>query len=249
MKIETDIIISINVHEKPHFLMKQLNNISSFLNSKYYIILNCNNYMYDELKKIELPQNVIINDEIINKNVYHGSLTKGIYSNILYALVNFEFKHFVILSSRNFFYNKLDVNILEQRQKRFSDISETTKREKIIVDYNDWHWGKFIYSRIMQYYLNNGLDLISSCHEGLCFHYNVCENIVNFLDNQNHKSIKDDLFNFPYCVEEFALQSIATYEINPENLYYGFTIISHGSMTHNEVPSNPNLFLYKTIRI
>ena len=32
MKIKTDIIISINVHEKPHFLMKQLNNISSFLN-------------------------------------------------------------------------------------------------------------------------------------------------------------------------------------------------------------------------
>lgn len=249
MKKEIDIIISINVHEKPHFLMKQLDNISVFLNINYYVILNCNDYMYNELKQIELPDNIIINEEIINKNTFSGTLTKGIYSNMLYALENFKFKHFVILSSRNLFYNTLDLNILDNRQKIFSDISEITKREKISVDYIDWHWETFIKTEIMQYYLKQELDLISSCHEGLVFHFHVCENIVGFIDNPIHKSIKEDLFSFPYCVEEFALQSIATYEINPENLYYGFTIISRGSMTDYEIPSEPNLFLYKTIRV
>ena len=44
------IIISINVHENVNFLFKQLNNIEEYVKIPYAVILNCNNYMYENLK-------------------------------------------------------------------------------------------------------------------------------------------------------------------------------------------------------
>lgn len=44
--------MSINVHEKPDFLMRQLENIKSFVTSEFVIILNCNDYMFNEVKNI-----------------------------------------------------------------------------------------------------------------------------------------------------------------------------------------------------
>jgi hypothetical protein len=56
MKIKTDFIISINVHENVNFLLKQIDNIKNYVNN-YYIILNCNQFMYNALKNIILPYN------------------------------------------------------------------------------------------------------------------------------------------------------------------------------------------------
>jgi len=36
-------------------------------------------------------------------------------------------------------------------------------------------------------------------HEGLMFKYNVCQSIVDFIDNNSN--IKNDLFAFEACVE------------------------------------------------
>jgi hypothetical protein len=109
-----DVIISINVHEKVSFLIKQLDNIKQNVSCNYAVILNCNDYIHEECKNTILPENVYINPEIINKKRFHGSLTHGIYSNMNYALDHFDFKYFIICSSRNFFTNNMRLEDLNK---------------------------------------------------------------------------------------------------------------------------------------
>lgn len=45
------IIFSINVHEKIDFLIKQIQNIEKYVKVKYKIIINPNNYMFNEISK------------------------------------------------------------------------------------------------------------------------------------------------------------------------------------------------------
>ena len=73
--------------------------------------------------------------------------------------------------------------------------------------YDNWHWPSFCNTLLAKYYLNLGLNLHSSAHEGICFNYNVIHNILTFCNN--HPEIINDLFNFNHCVEEFSLQTIA----------------------------------------
>ena len=111
---KNDFVISINVHEKPNFLIKQLENIKEYIEGKYSVILNCNEYMYNELKdKNILDDNVIIHPEFIHKERYTGKLFQGIYSNLKYILEhNIIFSYFVVLSSRNLFYCKILLYII-----------------------------------------------------------------------------------------------------------------------------------------
>ena len=246
MKIKTDFIISINIHEKVIFLLKQLDNIKNYVNN-YYIILNCNQFMYNELKNIILPHNVIVNSEIIEKATYHGTLTKGIYSNMLYADEKFDFLYFIVLSSRNLFYNKLNIDFLNLRQPICNNINKFYENEYTKqLQYYTWHWPLFLKTELAKYYISKNLHLKDSPHEGLVFHINVIYNIINFLEK--NIIIKNDLFNFSHCVEEFSLQTIATNEINPNNNYHGFIYIGHGTDTQLNIPCDPNLFVYKTIR-
>ena len=50
-----DIIISINVHEKPEYLLNQIENIQEYVPLKKKIILNCNDYMLNEFKDRGIP--------------------------------------------------------------------------------------------------------------------------------------------------------------------------------------------------
>lgn len=186
-----DFIISINVHENPTFLNFQIENIKKNV-KKYIIILNCNNFMYNQYI---CSENVIKNPEIIEKKRFHGSLTKGIYSNMVYAVNNFEFKWFIILSSKNIFYKSLDINFLENIKIKEPDIN-----------LNRWHWPWLKNTLLAKYYLNNNKYLYSSEHEGLTFDYSSCKNIINFFNDK--PLIKDDLFIFEHAVEEFSLQTI-----------------------------------------
>ena len=65
-----DIIFSINVHEKKDFLIKQIKNIDYFVQLNYIIMINANQYMYDELSKCEFiksKNNIFVNDEYLEK--------------------------------------------------------------------------------------------------------------------------------------------------------------------------------------
>ena len=97
-------VISINVP----FLMKQLKNIHDHV-SNYVVLLSCNRYMYQELSQYTLP-NVLLNPAVFEKQRFHGSLTCGIYTNLLYAQ-QYDFSYFIVLSSRNLFYQTLTTNM------------------------------------------------------------------------------------------------------------------------------------------
>ena len=242
-KVDTTIIISINVHEKVSFLLKQIKNIQEYVLLNYYIILNCNEYMYNELKGTNLPSNVLINKKYINKERFTGTITQGIYSNLECAIKNYNFKYFIVLSSRNLFYNILCDNNLDRLKIA----------PNIIVPnglYCDWHWNIFSKTQLGKYYIDRGINMYGSCHEGLVFNYVVCQHIFTFLETNTH--IRNDLFKFPACVEEFALQTISMNEgsMNEviENLYKGFGCINESFSTCYQVPDNPNFLVYKTDR-
>ena len=228
-----DCIISINIHEKYSFLLKQLENIKQNVNMSYAIILNCNDIMFKECNKHKLPDNVYINNIILNKKRFHGSLTNGIYNNMIYALEKFKFKFFIVASSRNMFI-----------KMTLDDLYKVTKNEnKIYGDnhsYTEWHWPMFLNTLLSKYYISKQQKLYSSAHEGLMLTHNACVKIVFFLEN--NLEIKNNLFNFNHCVEEFALQTIS---MNTGGLFY---YIGNGCYEEKIKPGEFLKFMYKINR-
>jgi hypothetical protein len=201
--------------------------------------------MFHELNNKSLFNNVLINPEIINKIRYHGSLTNGIISNMEYAKkIYLNYKYCIILSGSTVFYTKMNIIDLEKINKRWDNIED--RENSIKGDFTDmhWHWSKFRGTLLAKYYLFMGYKLFGCTHEGLCFSYNVVKNILNFLDD--HLEIKNDIFNYNWCVEEFVLSTISSIEVNLSNLEYGYSLISHGCRTgyidHNNLN---NKYLFK----
>jgi hypothetical protein len=236
-KLNYDCIISINVHEKFNFLLKQLKNIDDNIKINYAIILNCNEYMFDECKNNILPDNVFIHPKKFNKQWAHGSITEGIYRNIKYALTYFNFKFFIVASSRNFFTNELTLD------KLHTVIENTKIPDMQNNSYTDWSWPLHLRTKLAKYYLDKKLFLYNGAHEGLLFTPDGCKAIVTFLES--HPEIKDDLFNIDCAAEEFSLQTIA---INEGEMFY---YIGNG-VTEDTLPPNNDItnlkFMYKVIR-
>lgn len=236
-----DCIISINVHEKFNFLLKQLKNISENISCKHAIILNCNELMLNECKNNELPENVFYYEEPLEKNRYHGSIAHGIFRNMKYALDHFSFEYFIVASSRSLFDNNMKLDDLKK-------LHEATTVEKIPYDdekYKDWYWPSLSKTLLGQYYKEQNLGLHSSAHEGVVYPESACRKIVAFLDS--HPEIRDDAFDYGGSVEEFALQTIAVNE--GEKFYY----IGNGCCVEEPIrhlgPENPLFrYTYKTKR-
>jgi len=206
-------VISINVHEKPDFLKKQLDNIEKNVSCDYAVVLNCNDTMFEECGKMDLPENVYIHPEPLKKSTWHGSLTHGIYNNMVYSLNNFWFDFFIVASSRNMFENDLrDLNEVVSYNKPYSNEDPRPWSEKK----NSWHWPSFGDTLLIKYAIEKGHEPFKSPHEGLLFTHKGCEKIVEFLES--HGDIRKDLFVFSAPVEEFALQTISV--MMGENFYY-----------------------------
>lgn len=233
MKSSCDIIISINVHHKPIFLFDQLNNIKAFVKLDYVVILNCNKYMYHELKNnYTLDSNIIVNDTHIEKKRFHGTLTHGIVSNMMLALNNYNFKYFISMSLRCRFYKELNENSDIKRNIEFFELKHKNYNN------NSWHWPKFTTSKLYQDIMKQNKSLCKSPHEGLCFNERCCIFIVSFL-NENI-NITNDILNFNWCIEEVALQTICA---NYDEFYY----LGNGCVTKNLRDCNQNRFIHKIV--
>jgi len=226
-----DLVISINVHENYPFLLRQLENIKNNVSLNYCIILNCNKYMFNEC--INLPENVYINPEIIEKRRFHGSIAHGIYSNMCYAINNLKFEYFVCCSSRNFFENNMTIDKLNHLN--YATTPQT-------MDYNIWHWPAFKNSLLYKYINFKNVIMCGVAHEGLLFKFSDVVNIKDFLEN--NQDIRIDTFNYHCCVEEFALNAIAVYKGG------GYYLIGNGSHGVDNVRSydSDTKFMYKVPR-
>jgi len=238
-----DLIISINVHEKFDFLLKQLDNISKHVRCNYAVILNCNDYMFNECKSKKLPKNVYIHPVVLNKKRFHGSLCEGVYNNMTYA-INFKFDYFLVTSSRNMFENELTLDDLKkviEIHKNYENNNLKNWEDKK----DDWHWPSIKDTQFLNYMLKNNKKLYQSPHEGLLFTYAGCMKIIEFLKNQSE--IKGELFQLENTPpEEYALQTIV--ESENEHFYY----IGNGVENEKHGPNDPNSdvlkFMYKVNR-
>jgi hypothetical protein len=221
-----NIVFSINVYDNIKALDVLFRNLTEKVLSSYCIILNCNDYMFDILKDKNLDNNIYLNPHTINKKKHHGSLTKGIVSNMNFAINKFKFDYFVVLSQRNIFYKNVTSYDLTKLTKKWESIEQLKENRMKKFTSTDWFWPSMKNTLLAKYYLKKEYYLNNSEHEGLCFSYNVVNTILNFFDN--NKEIANDLFNFNHCVEEFALQTIALNETDLSNLEYGFLNIGHG---------------------
>ena len=224
-----DIVVSINIYKSKKTLEYQLNTIKEHLNTTYVVIVNCNQYMYDLLSDTTLDNNIYLNPEIIQKSRYHGSLTRGIVSNMKYALDNFDFKYFVVMSGRTIFYRSITIDKFHSyfEKNKWSSLEEKESNIHGEFPFTDWKWPSFKNTKLAKYYMNNNYKLYSQAHEGVCFSYNVTKNIVLFL--QNNLEIAEDLYNYNDCVEEFSLNKISSNECNINNLEHGFVYLGNGS--------------------
>jgi hypothetical protein len=221
-----DVVLSINVHTFPNFLLRQLAIIKENLLCSYVVILSCNDYMRHTLLEIKMDTNVYINPTVINKRLYHGSLTKGIISNIEYAINNFTFKHFIILSGRTVFYKQVSLNNLDSLVQKWKSVEEMNLMRKGSFTDLHWHWPSFRKTLLANHYLDLGYKLYGSEHEGLGFSFEITKNIFKFIIS--NPQIVENLYEFNDCVEEFSLHTIASNEVNLENLEYGFYNLGHG---------------------
>jgi hypothetical protein len=136
-----ELVISINVFEKLDYIKEQIKNIIFFTKYiKVLIIFNCNDLMYDLLNNIKIDEiDILVNPEIINKKRWHGSLLKGIFSNLNFILLNeIKFNYFLILQSRNFFINRLIFKKIDNYFKYTSKLINDYKNNncKFILNYN-----------------------------------------------------------------------------------------------------------------
>lgn len=244
--MKTTVIVSINVHENLSFLEKQIANINSNLQVPHKIILNCSVAFQKELierKTFTQNDNVILNPVPLDKKRYHGSLLQGIYNNLICVRKNYIFDYFLVLSSRTFFYKKLCVSDFLHLPKRESyktlkNIEKSNKRKRFT---------SFLQTKLAHYILKKGPErFVAGAHEGLLFDKTNCETICDFLEKQ--KEIRDELFRWKWCVEEFALQTICSFKNN----YYYYIGTGLQTYTLENVPDDEkykNSFVCKIAKI
>ena len=73
------ITVSINVYKSIKTLQKQLENIKTHLQMPYVVILNCNKFMYDELKKRLWMKIYILIRKLLKRNVFTEHSPKVLY--------------------------------------------------------------------------------------------------------------------------------------------------------------------------
>ena len=73
-------------------LLEQLDNFRKYIKIPYIVVLNCNDELFEKLKNKNID-NVILNPIHFNKKRFHGSILKGIISNIEFTIKNYDFNY------------------------------------------------------------------------------------------------------------------------------------------------------------
>ena len=215
------------------FLLEQLENFRKYIKVPYIIVLNCSDELFEKLKNKNID-NVILNPIHFNKKRLHGSLLKGIISNIDFTIKNYNVDKILILSNRCFLKKEINrfnlkYKLLETKlQNLFWRAVENTRTTRhtpthnVLGENGKWEAPECASVSIKK----SNIDLNTwhwpkfkdtilfkkyhylgkSAHEGLLLDIKSCKFLIKFMENNS--SIKEDLFNSDSCVEEFAIQTI-----------------------------------------
>ena len=121
------LVVTINVHEIPSFIMHHLEHVKKNLPGSHRIVLNCNAAMHEALRPLlpdafvweadaEPAGGVLVHPQPLEKRRFHGSLLQGIVRNLELATRRWDFDAFLVLSSRSWFRRPLGLpELLEAR--------------------------------------------------------------------------------------------------------------------------------------
>jgi len=227
---DANVYILINVHENVPFLYKQLQNIETHFHCKWTLILNCNKYMFNQLKDTELS--IYCLPWSSEKSRFHGSLLHGIFQSMAYLHKNVsKFDYVLVLSSRNFFrrvINMYDLRKIEAKQKRMHTLNTKLTRWKGNKFYklntekeNEWWWPYFSKTHFASKYE----FLVGGFHEGLLLNYKTVGFLIHELETQY------DIFKENLPMEEFVIQTVC----RNENLPYA-QLSEHDDYVLKEAP-------------
>ena len=160
-----DIVYSLLAHEDPESLIDFLNNIMYFNRGlKVSIIIHTNDFMYENLKNLDLKC-VFLNPSHFNKKLVHISLFKGHIENFLLTRdLNIDFKYFIPVASNCYFHKELKLEYIETLLEK-SDVAVRG------TNYNNgWNWWPSIFKnqKLMNIFFNEEkcIDLFINQHEG-----------------------------------------------------------------------------------
>lgn len=106
------LVVSINVHELPSFVLLHLRHVREHLHGiAHRIILNCNDEMLAALRRTEAAE--CCHPDPLSKRRHHGSLLQGIVRNMELAMRRWDVDAFLVLSSRSWFRRPLTAEDLD----------------------------------------------------------------------------------------------------------------------------------------
>ncbi len=236
-----DVVIAVNVHEDLQFVHRQIRNLQTHLQCSHVIIYHPNRRMGVSLSQcpfIASQPQVLIHPNRLEKRRFHGSLTQGIVENLQLALSRYKFSRFLVLSSRNLFYKPLkfpssvpdiflDVDIhrsLPANRGLLSRMSEHPKLRGTLLGTRHSNW-----------------KAVSLAHEGFMFDYAGAIGLDSFLSA--NIDVSNDLFQYEWCLEESALQTILYNQRHP--IYHIGVYTGHFGI-RRRLPSTK--YVYKTLR-
>mmetsp|Transcript_69540 Transcript_69540/g.115535 ORF Transcript_69540/g.115535 Transcript_69540/m.115535 type:complete len:346 (+) Transcript_69540:175-1212(+) len=232
-KQRVPVVVTINVHELPTFVVHHLKHVREHMPFEHRIVLNCNSEMHEALRtsipdafvwETAEPADVLCHPQPLNKRRFHGTLLQGIVRNMDLALRRWDFDAFLVLSSRSWFRRPLSLQeVLESRTPvppgarrvtlrlteagvQYVDVSHEPKGFQIGSggQLQGQDWYPLLRTRLANEILA-GQTVVQGAHEGLVLERAACNHVLSTLDGP----IGTDLYQTEAAVEEFALQSLA----------------------------------------
>ena len=222
-----DIVYSITFHESPICMLDNILNIITFNHSnKIIIICSVNESMYNQIKTLKFPSNIIIHPKIrLNSSsmLWNTNLFDAHMTNLEYIKnKNLEFNYFCTLASNEMFIKNVDINIIKNNiiltPKQFTK----TEPVKILNKLNSWvHYKAFMNNfNLCSFFLTNGFEPSAQQHEGTIIPKNIMYNILELYH-------KDDFNCKVINTQDVLLEEVFISTYLQNNYEYNGYVLTH----------------------
>ena len=200
-----------NVHEKPEFLRQQISAFEKYFKFSWRLALSCNSVMH-----AQLAGEPAVNPEVIEKRRFHGSLLRGIMSNIRWQSSQ-DLLFVLVMSSRTvprramelddlhswcaWYQSKITSEILGHTLSHLRDFGQPGEYNHA---FDDWDWVDVQGTRFFSDRLQKGM--VAGPHEGFLFRAEKVPMLLEVMDEYT------GLFETEAQVEEIFLQTM-TYQL------------------------------------
>ena len=200
-----DIIYSYTAHEEPEVFIDTLRNLFYYnSNLDIAVVVHCNIYMYDALKKIDIEnkyKNVYLTDSPYNKTFgTFKTITQPHIDNFLYCKkLGIISKYIIQLASNCYFHKHITSDLVDMYMSSRASIKQE-------FNYSTWAWPNILKNKVINTILSsNGINyLCCNHHEGTIIEYTIMNSITDIIvSNELSKKIE-----YETVFEEYLFASI-----------------------------------------